>query len=110
MATDTPSDSTLAVEAMGNTTASLTPGIAALATNQHQTDTQMVIEEPPLINLPGELLMEIVKLLPTTDFSALRLTCQRIEKRIFDYWASSFMQKKQFSKQPSQRLVSVYLD
>ncbi|CRG86205.1 hypothetical protein PISL3812_03208 [Talaromyces islandicus] len=51
---------------------------------------------PSLLTLPLELLVAISTYLSTKDLGFLRLTCKRVEKSLYSWFAEEFFTKKQF--------------
>jgi hypothetical protein len=49
-----------------------------------------------LLGMPLELLVQISTYVTTPDLSALRLTCKRLERSLWEWFADEFFAKKQF--------------
>jgi hypothetical protein len=62
-----------------------------------------------LLDMPLELLVQISSYVTTPDLSALRLTCKRLERSLWEWFAEEFFVKKQFMiTQPSlQALLDI---
>jgi hypothetical protein len=50
-----------------------------------------------LLGMPLELLVQISTYVTTPDLSALRLTCKRLERSLWEWFADEFFAKKQFT-------------
>ncbi|OAL56356.1 hypothetical protein IQ07DRAFT_581713 [Pyrenochaeta sp. DS3sAY3a] len=51
---------------------------------------------PTLLTIPLELLVSISSFLPTQDLASLRLTCNQIERSLYEWFSKEFFTKKQF--------------
>ena len=66
-------------------------------------------EMASILTIPLELLVSISSHLPTSDLAAFRLTCQHVEKSLYNWFSGEFFTKKQFMiTQPSlQTLIDI---